>query len=193
MVISHPSGACDGLPASGPRRFWQDFRAILRRDPFARKMGAKSQLMPNPRLDRQINGTLPRPQQNLDPSHFLRNTGVPIGFLKDQLAGYPCLKGWEKYMVPYHPIILCHMLRLSRHVSAPVRGDRELLAAKEDIAEVVLACCEVALHPMGNVCRSLPLSRDGIKWPRGISYGSILGWMNIHLPPILMFTRGTGF
>ena len=24
----------------------------------------------------------------------------------------------------------------------------------------------------------------------GITYGSILGWMNIHLPPILMFTRG---
>ena len=30
-------------------------------------------------------------------------------------------------------------------------------------------------------------------WPWGITYGSILGWMNIHLPPILMFTRGTGF
>ena len=30
-------------------------------------------------------------------------------------------------------------------------------------------------------------------WPWGISYGPILGWMNIHLPPILMFTRGTGF
>ena len=25
------------------------------------------------------------------------------------------------------------------------------------------------------------------------SSGSILGWMNIHLPPVLMFTRGTGF
>ena len=29
-------------------------------------------------------------------------------------------------------------------------------------------------------------------WPWGKTYGSILGWMNIHLPPILMFTRGTG-
>ena len=28
-------------------------------------------------------------------------------------------------------------------------------------------------------------------WPCGISYGSILGWVNICLPPILMFTRGT--
>ena len=24
------------------------------------------------------------------------------------------------------------------------------------------------------------------------AYGSILGWMNVHLPPILIFTRGTG-
>ena len=30
-----------------------------------------------------------------------------------------------------------------------------------------------------------------INWPWGITYGSILGWMSIHLPPILMFTRGT--
>ena len=29
--------------------------------------------------------------------------------------------------------------------------------------------------------------------PWGRTYGSILGWMNIHLPPLLMFTRGTGF
>ena len=29
--------------------------------------------------------------------------------------------------------------------------------------------------------------------PWGITYGSILRWMNIPLPPILMFTRGTGF
>ena len=30
-------------------------------------------------------------------------------------------------------------------------------------------------------------------WPWGINYGDpILRWMNIHLPPILMFTRGTG-
>ena len=27
-------------------------------------------------------------------------------------------------------------------------------------------------------------------WPWGITYDSILGSMNIHLPPILMFTRG---
>ena len=27
-------------------------------------------------------------------------------------------------------------------------------------------------------------------WSWGITYGSILGWMNIHLPPLLMFTRG---
>ena len=27
-------------------------------------------------------------------------------------------------------------------------------------------------------------------WPSGRTYGSILGWMNIHLPPILMFTKG---
>ena len=26
-------------------------------------------------------------------------------------------------------------------------------------------------------------------WTWGVTYGSILGWMNIHLPPILMFTR----
>ena len=30
-------------------------------------------------------------------------------------------------------------------------------------------------------------------WPWGIPHGSILGWMNICLPPILLFTRGTGF
>ena len=29
------------------------------------------------------------------------------------------------------------------------------------------------------------------KWPWGISYGSIWRWMNIYLPPILMFTRIT--
>ena len=29
-------------------------------------------------------------------------------------------------------------------------------------------------------------------WPWGITYGSISGWMNIHLPPILTFTRCTG-
>ena len=28
---------------------------------------------------------------------------------------------------------------------------------------------------------------------RARTYGSISGWMNIHSPPILMFTRGTGF
>ena len=27
-------------------------------------------------------------------------------------------------------------------------------------------------------------------WPWGITYGFILGWVNIHLPPMLMFTRG---
>ena len=32
-----------------------------------------------------------------------------------------------------------------------------------------------------------------LKWPWGITYGSMLGWMNIHLPPTLMFTRGTYF
>ena len=33
-----------------------------------------------------------------------------------------------------------------------------------------------------------------LKWPWGRTYGDpILGWMNIHLPPILMFSRGTGF
>ena len=31
------------------------------------------------------------------------------------------------------------------------------------------------------------------KWPWGITYGSILVWKNIHLPPILMFTRGYRF
>ena len=31
------------------------------------------------------------------------------------------------------------------------------------------------------------------KWPWGITYGSIVGWMNIHLPPILMFTGLQGF
>ena len=34
------------------------------------------------------------------------------------------------------------------------------------------------------------------QWPwgiTGITFGSILGWMNVHSPPILMFTRGTGF
>ena len=36
-------------------------------------------------------------------------------------------------------------------------------------------------------------SRSGKIWPWGITYGSILGWMNIHLPAILMSTRGTGF
>ena len=30
---------------------------------------------------------------------------------------------------------------------------------------------------------------SGVTWPWGTTYGSILGWMNIHLPPILMFTR----
>ena len=28
-------------------------------------------------------------------------------------------------------------------------------------------------------------------WPWGITYGSVLGWMNLHLLPILMFARGT--
>ena len=28
---------------------------------------------------------------------------------------------------------------------------------------------------------------------RAMTYGSILGWMNIHLTPISMFSRGTGF
>ena len=31
------------------------------------------------------------------------------------------------------------------------------------------------------------------KWPWGTGDGSILGWMNSIEPPILMFTRGTGF
>ena len=38
------------------------------------------------------------------------------------------------------------------------------------------------------------LSRpSGNVWPWDITYGSIVGWMNIQLPPNLMFTRGTGF
>ena len=30
-------------------------------------------------------------------------------------------------------------------------------------------------------------------WPWVKTYSTIFGWMNIHLPAILMFTRGTGF
>ena len=30
-------------------------------------------------------------------------------------------------------------------------------------------------------------------WPWVKTYGTIFGWMNIHLPSILMFTRGKGF
>ena len=38
-----------------------------------------------------------------------------------------------------------------------------------------------------------PAEKPSCIWPWGITYGSIFGWMNIHLPPILMVTRGTGF
>ena len=49
-------------------------------------------------------------------------------------------------------------------------------------------------QPSGWQRAPLPkLTRINYTWPWGITYGSILGWMNIHLPPILMFTRGTGF
>ena len=30
-------------------------------------------------------------------------------------------------------------------------------------------------------------------WPRVITYASVLGRMNTHVPPILMFTGGRGF
>ena len=33
----------------------------------------------------------------------------------------------------------------------------------------------------------------GITWPWVKTYDAIFGWMNIYLPSILMFTRGTGF
>ena len=32
-----------------------------------------------------------------------------------------------------------------------------------------------------------------LKWPWVKTYGAIFGWMNIHLPSILMFTRCQGF
>ena len=32
-----------------------------------------------------------------------------------------------------------------------------------------------------------------LTWPWVKTYGTIFGWMNIHLPATLMFTRGTGF
>ena len=48
----------------------------------------------------------------------------------------------------------------------------------------------MGLSPRVNVARGGVLL--SVLWPWGISHGSILGWMNIHLPAILMFTRGRG-
>ena len=47
-------------------------------------------------------------------------------------------------------------------------------------------CCARSWHAFTRPSKSASI----LKWPWGITNGSILGWMNIHLPPILMFTRG---
>ena len=41
--------------------------------------------------------------------------------------------------------------------------------------------------------RVVSCERRNNNCPWDITYGSILGCMNIHWPPMLMFTRGTGF
>ena len=55
--------------------------------------------------------------------------------------------------------------------------------------------CDPLGFPACRTSKSSPLSRAflGLTWPWGRTYGSILAWMNIRLPPILMFNRGTGF
>ena len=51
---------------------------------------------------------------------------------------------------------------------------------------------EGARSPSKNLATSE--CRAFVKWPWVITYGDpILGRMNAHVPPILMFTRGTGF
>ena len=43
----------------------------------------------------------------------------------------------------------------------------------------------LASQRVSAACRKMLGLTSSLIWPWGITYGSILGWMNIHLPPIL--------
>ena len=97
---------------------------------------------------------------------------------------------------------------IDSHCSARTRTERGWFqqnqrGLKIDSEPQVHALCKTIPQHCQTIDSECPLPRLDIyrtermkmvsTWPWGIIYGCILGWMNIHLPPILMFTRGTGF
>ena len=85
-------------------------------------------------------------------------------------------------------------LTLERDISAHVKIKQIVRRKQSHLSRAVVSgsLCWLTMVRLSPAVVGFACFKRVARWPWGITYGSILGWMNIHLLPILMFTGGTG-